>query len=103
MYAADTENTWINCNGIGSFTFYNVSQVEISSLVFVGCGENTLKVISLLSVYNSVFQGYSDSGAAFLLFYTTANIISSSFVSNTGTYRYPLDDFFFFKEMNTSR
>ena len=94
MYT-NTENTWINCDGIGSFTFYNVTRIEISNLAFVGCGENTLQEINLLTVYNTLYQGYNDSGAALLLSNSIADIISSSFVSNTGTYRFPLDDFFF--------
>ena len=59
----------------------------------MGCGENFLKEINHLTIYSTVFQGYRDSGVAFLLFYSTANITNSSFMLNTGTYRFPLDDY----------
>lgn len=94
MYT-DTENTRVNCDGIGSFTFHNVFRVELSNLTFVGCGENSLQEVNLLIVYNTLFQGYNDSGAALFLSSSIADIISTSFVSNTGTYQFPLDDFFY--------
>ena len=58
----------------------------------MGCGENFLQEINL-TIYNTVFQGDHDSGVAFILFYTTANITNSSFISNTGTYQFPLDNY----------
>ena len=92
---SDTINTWINCGGIGSLTLINVTSVQIRNLAFFGCGENTLLEITLLTVYNTVFRGYYDSGAALILFNSIANITSSSFLSNTGTYQFPLDQFFY--------
>ena len=59
-------------------------------------GENTLQEINLLTIYNSMFEGYYDSGTgiALLLVYSKANITKSSFLSNTGTYQFPLDNVF---------
>ena len=94
MYST-TENTstWISCDDFELFTFYNVPSVQIRNLMFVGCGENFLQEINLLTIYNTVFQGHHDSGVALLLFYSTTNITNSSFVSNTGTYQFPLEDY----------
>ena len=92
---SDAINTLINCDGIGSLTLNNVTSVQIRNLAFMGCGENTLLEITLLTIYNTVFQGYYDSGAALILFNSVANITSSLFLSNTGTYQFPLDQFFY--------
>ena len=65
---SDTINTWIinNCGGIGSLTLINVTSVQIRNLAFIGCGESTVLEITLLTLYNTVFQGYYDSGAALI-------------------------------------
>ena len=93
---SDTENTWIICEGVSFLTIYNVTSVQIQNMAFMGCGESTLQEINLLTIYNSMFQGYSnyDSGTALLLIHSKANITKSSFLSNTGTYQFPLDNVF---------
>ena len=94
MYA-ESENAWINCDSIGYLNMYNVTRVLISNLTLIGCGENTLQEVNILTICNTIFQGSNDSGAALFLLNSIAKITGSSFVSNTGTYRFPLDDFFY--------
>jgi predicted outer membrane repeat protein len=91
---SDAENTWIICEGVGFLTIYNVTSVQIQNMAFMGCGESTMQEINLLTIYNSTFQGYYDSGTALFLIHSKANITQSSFLSNTGTYQFPLDNVF---------
>lgn len=88
-------NTWINCNGTGSFTFINVTVVRIINLFFLGCGDNTLQEISQLSVHKSVFHGnnsYYNTGTALFIIYSNADITNTTFTVNTGTSNYPVDE-----------
>ena len=93
MYS-DIKDAWINCNGIGSLTFINVNTVLIRNLAFLGCGENILQQVNLLTVQDSIFHGYYDSGTALYMIETVANITKSSFLLNTGTFQYPVDNLF---------
>lgn len=93
MYS-DAENVWIICEAVRFVNIYNVTSIEIHNLAFMGCGESTLQEIHFLTIYNCMFQGYHNSGVAPFLIYTKANITRSSFLSNTGTYQFPLDDIF---------
>ena len=88
-------NTWINCNGNGSLTFTNMVSVQIQNLSFFGCWDNYLSRITLLSIYNSVFDGYSsnyNAGTALYIGYSNADIINTSFTAYAGTHLYKVDD-----------
>ena len=47
-----------------------------------------------MNVHNSIFNGKDDSGPAFVIINSVANVTNSSFVSNTGTVWYPVDELF---------
>ena len=93
MYS-DVNIAWISCKRNGFLTFINVKTVQIRNLAFLGCGENILHQINLLTVQDSIFQGYYDSGTALYIIETVANIAKSLFVSNTGTFQHPVDEYF---------
>ena len=77
----------IMCHQGEYFSFFNISQVLIRSLRFIGCGDDKA-TISNITIDKSIFQGRNGTRTALTMKNTIATIINSSFISYTvGSYR----------------
>ena len=77
----------IMCHQGEYFSFFNISQVLIRTLRFIGCGDGKA-TISNITIDKSIFQGRNGTRTALTMKNTIATIINSSFISYTvGSYR----------------
>ena len=72
----------IKCINDSTMHFYQSQCIHITNLEFVGCGNNVVENVANLLVNNATFEGQENSGTALGLIGTTAQIVSSTFVSN---------------------
>ena len=80
----------ITCQQNKGFHFYNISQISIRGLSFVGCS-NIIASTNLLEIENSLFLGSITSGTALELIEVNANIKHSYFALNSnGNFRGPI-------------
>ena len=76
----------ISCSDRANFDFYDITQLQINGIEFIGCSCN-IELVGQLTLENCRFYGES-SYSALELVQTNTSIVQSSFVSNTaGTYR----------------
>ena len=75
----------IFCNDGANLAFYDITQLQINGIEFIGCSCN-VELVGQLTLENCRFYGESNNSALELV-QTNTSIVQSSFVSNTaGTY-----------------
>ena len=76
----------ISCSDGAYLDFYDITQLQINGIEFIGCSCN-IELVGQLTLENCRFYGESNY-SALELFQTNTSIVQSSFVSNTaGTYQ----------------
>ena len=82
----DTEKTKITCNNDGRLLLANIHHAEISNVVFLGCGQNTVNNIATLIVQNCAYiNHFKGNGSLLQLNSTNATIKICSFQETIGT------------------
>ena len=71
------------CENASLISFNNTAVVHIRNVEFVGCGQNWVKNVNEFTLVNTKFVGTNNSGTALEITKTNAQIISSTFLSNT--------------------
>ena len=79
-----SENTTaqIKCTSDSSMHFYQSQSIHITNLEFIGCGGNQVRYVEEFMVEDTKFEGQENSETALKLIETTAQIVSSTFLSN---------------------
>ena len=71
------------------FTFENVTEVNMSFLVFIGCTENYIQSVGQFILDNCTFNGLRRNGTALNIIKTmSVNITSCSFFDTQGSYKH---------------
>ncbi len=89
-FAMKSENSkaQIQCTNDSAMHFYQSQCIHITNLEFIGCGGNQVRHAEEFVVKDTKFEGQENSPTAIELIETTAQIVSSTFVSNRkGLYR----------------
>ena len=83
-----TSKAIINCHEGTNLTFFNVSEVYIRNLTFIGCGGNTIDSVDLLQIDYSHFHGKNNTATSILIIESNTNLTDTHFLSNVyGSYR----------------
>lgn len=72
----------VHCENSSSISISNTEIVAITSLKFLGCGENQFTNVNKLTLTNTTFMGKDDSRTALELTMTNASINNSTFLAN---------------------
>ena len=81
---SETDSTvQIECTDNSRISFSQSQYIHITNLEFIGCGGNQVKQVQEFVVNNTKFDGQDVSGTALQMIETTAQIINSTFVSNS--------------------
>ena len=85
---SESSTARIKCTNDSHIYFSHTQYVRITNLEFIGCGGNQGKAVEMLLISDTKFEGKDNSETALQLIATTAQIVNSSFVSNThGTFK----------------
>ena len=85
---SENSTVQIKCISDSTMYFYQSQGIRITNLEFIGCGGNQVRHVEEFMVENVKFEGQENSGTALELIETTAQIVSSTFLSNRkGLYR----------------
>ena len=85
---SENSTAQIKCTNDSSMHFSQSQSIHITDLEFIGCGGNQVTQVEQFLVTDTTFEGQLNSGTALKLIGTTAQIVSSAFVSNRkGSYR----------------
>ena len=85
---SENSTAQIKCTRYSSLHFYQSQSIHITNLEFIGCGGNQMRHIEEFVVKDAKFEGQEKSSTALELIETTAQIVSSIFISNdVGSYR----------------
>ena len=77
----------IKCANNSHMYFSQSQHIYINNLEFIGCGGNQVRDVEEFVIEGTKFEGQENSGTALKLTRTTAQIINSTFVSNSkGSY-----------------
>ena len=79
---SENSTAQIKCTRYSSLHFYQSQSIHITNLEFIGCGGNQVRHVEEFVVENTKFEGQEKSSTALELIETTAQIVSSTFVSN---------------------
>ena len=85
---SSVENTTVTvtCNPSTMVTFEYVSYLQIREITFHGCVNNTISSVDMFELEECYFNGQGRNGSGLKMYMVTdANILSSSFESNTGS------------------
>lgn len=73
------------CNGLGRFELSSILAVHVSNLTFIGCPGNRVERVNKIMLEDSRFIGQDNfHGSALEVVETNAQLIRTTFISNTG-------------------
>ena len=88
MMNSENSIAQIECTSDSHIYFSQSQCIHITNLDFIGCGDNQAKQVANFLIDSTKFEGRENSGPAFELIATSAQIVNSTFVSNRkGSYR----------------
>ena len=85
---SENSKALIKCKSDSRMHFSCSQHIHITNLEFIGCGGNRVQDVEEFVVQDTMFKGEGGSRTALKLIGTAAQIVNSTFVSNTmGSYR----------------